>query len=70
LCWDILFCLTLYKTAEKVLGYQQKQQRAPWITKEVLELSGERKRLKAMINKSKENRAKYNKVTRKIKKIW
>jgi len=39
-------------TAKKVLGYKQKQQRAPWITKEVLELSDERKRLKAVINRS------------------
>lgn len=53
--------------AKSVLGYRKSQKTAPWISKEILELSDQRKQLKADRNKSSELRKEYNLMTRKIK---
>jgi len=54
--------------AKSVLGYRKSQKTAPWISKEILELSDQRKQLKADRNKSSELRKEYNLMTRTIKK--
>jgi hypothetical protein len=51
-----------------VLGYNQRQETAPWISKEVLELSDQQKQLKATRKTDEDSRIRYNKLTREIKK--
>ena len=54
--------------AKEVLGYKQRQKSAPWISREVLEMSDQRKALKSSRKECEENRQRYNKLTRDIKK--
>jgi len=54
--------------AKEVLGYKKRQRLAPWISSEVLEMSDQRKALKPSRKESEENRKRYNKLTRDIKK--
>src|SRR3984885_7608136 len=60
---------TIYtETAQQVLGYREKRKKTPWISKEVLEMSDQRRAMKATKTHCEENRKKYNKMTREIKK--
>ena len=59
----------IYTTStEEILGYQQKTRNAPWISNEVLALSDEREELKKINDTSKENKQKYNHITKEIQK--
>jgi len=59
----------LFNTAaNEVLGYKQRHKTGPWILKEILELSDQRKILKASRKASEKNRQKYNTLVREIKK--
>src|ERR1700733_229235 len=56
------------ETAQQVLGQKNRREKKPWITKKVLEMSDERRNMKKERKLSEENRKKYNKITRLIKK--
>jgi len=55
------------EAATEALGYKKKQKTAPWISKEILELSDQRKQPKADRNESQESRKKHNLLTREIR---
>ena len=60
---------TVYtETASEVLGIQEKKKSSPWISKEILDLSDQRKELKHKKAESEEARKQYNKITKEIKK--
>ena len=58
---------TYTQVAQEVLGVRKKQKRAPWISQEVLELSDQRRQIKAVKAHSEENRKMHYKITRQIK---
>ena len=56
------------EVAQEILGYKEKQKKKPWISQEVLRMSDQRREMKATKTQIEENRKKYNKITREIKK--
>jgi len=55
------------ETAEGAIGYKKNQPRKPWISKEVLEMSEKRRDMRPTRAKSEENKKRYNKITKDIK---
>src|SRR6218665_2395722 len=56
------------EVAQQVLGTKKGKKQKPWILQEVLRMSDQRRAMKATKTHSEENRKRYNKLTREIKK--